>query len=104
MDNDLKEKLDNFIDDFLNVPEVKQYLLIKKEIETSEEIKRLNKEVSLAQKEMALSLGTPTYEDNKKKYEEAKALYDNHPLIVNYSILEEEVSYLINEIKNKLSN
>ena len=104
MDNDLKEKLDNFIDDFLNVPEVKQYLLIKKEIETSEEIKRLNKEVSLAQKEMALSLGTPAYEDNKKKYEEAKAIYDNHPLIVNYSILEEEVSYLINEIKNKLSN
>jgi cell fate (sporulation/competence/biofilm development) regulator YlbF (YheA/YmcA/DUF963 family) len=104
MDNDLKEKLDNFIDDFLNVPEVKQYLLIKKEIETSEEIKRLNKDVSLAQKEMALSLGTPTHEDNKKKYEEAKAIYDNHPLIVNYSILEEEVSYLINEIKNKLSN
>lgn len=104
MNKDLKEKLDRFIEDFLDVPEVKQYLLIKKEIETSEELKELNKKLSLSQKDMALSMGTSSYEENKKRYEEIKNLYDNHPLIVNYYCLEEEVSYLLNELKNKLHN
>ena len=28
--------------------------------------------------------------------------YDNHPLIVNYYVLKDEVAYLLNELKDKL--
>ena len=41
MNSELKNKLDEFIDDFLQVKEVKQYLLLKKEILESNEIKEL---------------------------------------------------------------
>ena len=41
MNSELKEKLDEFIKDFLEVKEVKQYLLLKEEIVNSQELKDL---------------------------------------------------------------
>lgn len=102
MNNELKTKIDEFIDSFLEVKEVKQYLLLKKEILNSNEIKELEDALRKAQKDMALSLGTSSYESNKNNYIELKQKYDNHPLIVNYNVMQEEVSYLLNELKNKL--
>jgi hypothetical protein len=37
MNKELQDKLDEFIKDFLNQSEVKQYFLLKKELETSKE-------------------------------------------------------------------
>ena len=68
MNNDLKNKLDQFIDEFLEVKEVKQYLLLKEEILSSDEIKELEKNLKQAQKDVALSLGKPNYEENKQRY------------------------------------
>jgi len=102
MDNQLKEKLDEFIASFLEVKEVKQYLLLKKQIEESEEIKELETNIKLYQKQTALSLGTSEYAMNKAKYLSYKNEYDNHPLIVNYNVLLEEVEYLLKELEIKL--
>ncbi len=102
MTNETKSYLDNFIKEFLEVKEVKQYLLLKKQIEDSLEIKSLQDKVKYSQKDMALSLGTSKYEENKKKYLDAKEELDNHPLIVNFNSIQEEVNYLLEELKNKL--
>ena len=51
---------------------------------------------------MALSLGTSSYNENKKIYLELKDRYDRHPLIVNFNVMQEEVSYLLAELKNRL--
>ena len=53
---------------------------------------------------MALSLGTSTYEENKKKYLSLKEKYENHPLVINFNVMQEEVSYLLKTIENKLKN
>ena len=102
MNSELKEKLDEFIKDFLEVKEVKQYLLLKEEIVNSQELKDLQLKLKKSQKEMALSLGTSTYEQNKSKYLELKNKYENHPLVVNFNVMQEEVGYLLKNLENKL--
>lgn len=102
MNKELKEKLDKFIKEFLEVKEVKQYLLLKDELINSLEIKTLQEELKVSQKNMALSLGTSYYEENKKKYLMIKDKYENHPLIVNFNVMQEEVSYLLKTLENKL--
>lgn len=102
MNSELKEKLDEFIKDFLEVKEVKQYLLLKEEIVNSQELKDLQLKLKKSQKEMALSLGTSSYEQNKSKYLELKNKYENHPLVVNFNVMQEEVGYLLKNLENKL--
>ena len=41
-------------------------------------------------------------EENKKKYLMIKDKYENHPLIVNFNVMQEEVSYLLKTLENKL--
>ena len=98
MDNELKEYLDSFIEKFLSQKEVKQYLSLKNEIENSIEIKELSNEVSKAQKSLALSLGTASYSNKKREYELIKSKYDSHPLIMNYNVIKEEISSLVDEL------
>ena len=102
MNSELKEKLDEFIKDFLEVKEVKQYLLLKEEIVNSQELKDLQLKLKKSQKKMALSLGTSSYKQNKSKYLELKNKYENHPLVVNFNVMQEEVSYLLKTLENKL--
>lgn len=104
MNSELKVKLDEFINDFLEVKEVKQYLLLKEEIVNSQELKDLQLKLKQSQKNMALSLGTSTYEENKKKYLILKDKYEKHPLVVNFNVMQEEVSYLLKTLENKLKN
>lgn len=103
MDKEVRDRLDQFINDFLNVKEVKQFLLIKEEISHSEELTLLKEKLKLSQKDMALSIGKKDYNEKKDNYFQTKKEYENHPLIVNYNVLLDEVNYLLNELKNKLS-
>ena len=98
MNNELKEYLDSFIEKFLSLKEVKQYLSLKSEIENSNEIKELSSQVAKAQKDLALSLGKSSYQDKKKEYEQIKLAYDTHPLITNFNVIKEEISSLVNEL------
>lgn len=103
MDKEVRDRLDQFINDFLNVKEVKQFLLIKEEISHSEELTLLKEKLKLSQKDMALSIGKKDYNEKKDNYFQTKKEYENHPLIVNYNVLLDEVNYLLTELKNKLS-
>lgn len=98
MNNELKEYLDSFIEKFLSLKEVKQYLSLKSEIENSNEIKELSSQVAKAQKDLALSLGKSSYQDKKKEYGQVKLTYDTHPLITNFNVIKEEISSLVNEL------
>ena len=89
MNKEIQDKLDEFITSFLEVKEVKQFLILKDEVKRS-------------QKDMALSLGTSLYKEKKAYYLSKKREYESHPLIVNYEMLKEEVDYLLNELVNKL--
>ena len=102
MNKEIQDKLDEFITSFLEVKEVKQFLILKDELASSKEIEVLNDEVRRSQKDMALSLGTSLYKEKKAYYLSKKREYESHPLIVNYEMLKEEVDYLINELVNKL--
>ena len=50
-----------------------------------------------------MSLGKSNYEENKNRYFSLKKAYDEHPLIVNFNVMQEEVSYLLKTLENKLS-
>lgn len=86
LSQELKKELDN-------LPLFQEYKALKKEIDESSEIKSLKKEIVRAKNENRL-------DDHKMLLEK----YNNHPLIVNFNIIEEEVkNYLkqISEILNK---
>jgi cell fate (sporulation/competence/biofilm development) regulator YmcA (YheA/YmcA/DUF963 family) len=103
MDKELQNYLDQFIENFLNVKEVKQYLFLKEEITHSEELITLENEVKKAQKEMALSINKPEYQEKKNQYFALKEKYDQHPLIVNYYVEQKEVMYLLDELQASLA-
>ena len=102
MNKEIQERLDEFINSFLEEREVKQFLLLKDELSKSKEIEMLKEEVKTSQKEMALSMGTNLYQKKKDYYLAKKREYENHPLVVNYNTLKEEVDYLINELVDKI--
>ena len=56
MNDDLKDALDKYIDTFLNQEEVKQYFVLEKEIENSQEINILRENLKNSQKALALSI------------------------------------------------
>ena len=102
MNKNLQAQLDEFIASFLEEPSVKQYLLLKRDLADDEELASLNRSLTKAKKELALSFGTNDYEDKKKRYLEIKEKVDNHPLTLNYEVMKEEVEYLLQELKNTL--
>ena len=102
MDKYLQERIDSFINDFLSLKEVKQYLLLKEEINSSLEIKSLVEKLNASKKDLALSLGTTSYEDRNKEYHLLQEQYDFHPLIMNFNVVKEEVGFLLDEIQRKL--
>ena len=68
MNKEIQDKLDEFITSFLEVKEVKQFLILKDELASSKEIEVLKDEVRRSQKDMALSLGTSLYKEKKAYY------------------------------------
>ncbi len=83
---ELKSELDK-------LPLFQEYKVLKNEMDSSLELKELKKEIVRAKNENRL-------DDHKRLLQE----YDNHPLVSNFNIIEEEVkNYLkqISEILNK---
>jgi len=86
LSQELKDELDK-------LPLFQEYKILKKELDESSEIKTLKKEIVRAKNENRI-------DDHKALLKE----YDNHPLVVNFNTIEEEVkNYLkqISEILNK---
>lgn len=102
MESSLQEYLDQFIKKVLDQEEVKQYLLLKEEINSSSEINSLQDKIKVAKKELALSFGTKEQQVKKENFLALQNEYDNHPLIVNFNVVKEEVSYLLSKIEDSL--
>ncbi len=102
MDDELKKRIDHFIEDFMAQKEIKQYLLLKEEIIKSEEIKEINQRLVASKKQLAKSFGTANYQKNKDDYLKIQSEYDQHPLIVNYNVAKDVVTEILEEISGYL--
>lgn len=103
MNDETKNKLDEFIELFLNQKVVVQYLNLKKEIEHSQTISSLTKELKQAQKDMALAIGNKDeHELKKQRYLELKKNLDTDPLMVNFEFVKNEMHELLLELTNAL--
>ena len=102
MDDELKKRIDHFIEDFMAQKEIKQYLILKEEISKSEEIKELNQKLVDSKKKLARSFGTSDYQKNKDYYLQVQNEYDQHPLIVNFNVSKAVVNEILEEISGYL--
>lgn len=83
---ELSKKLKSEID---NLPEMKEYLKLKKLIENDDELAKMRLDIARLA--------------NEKKYEERDNLlqiYNSHPLVNNFYLAEEEIKSLLQSIKN----
>lgn len=82
----LKNELDN-------LPEIKEFMQLKKLVEDDEELKKMRLEIARLQNE-----------GKKEEHDNLLKRYYAHPLVNNYLIVREEVSQLLRQIKNTLSD
>jgi len=95
MDN-IEEKLGLLKREIMDRPCVKEYLQLRAQIEQNEELSSLRDEIRSAQRQLSLSMGDAAkHAANKGKYIQLQAKYDNHPLIVNFASVKEDVDELL---------
>lgn len=102
MNKELKTKIDDFIQGFLELDSVKLYFKLKDEIKNSNEINKLQNDIIKAKKQLALSFGTSNYDENKIRYEKLTNEYYSHPLIMNFEVVKEEINSLLLMIEKYL--
>ena len=78
-------------EEILQIPEVKQYLLLLEEIEKNEEIKNLKNEICRLEK-----LG------KKEEKNNLLSIFNSHPLIVNFESSKKEVIPILEQIKQHI--
>jgi len=74
-------------EEILKEPLIVEYLRVKNLLDSDVEINSLKKEIALAK----------THNDNKLHHD-LLTRYNNHPLVVNYNVLKEEVNDFLLEI------
>lgn len=102
MNDEIKKAIDNFLEEFKNLPVVKNYISLKKMMKIDSDFLKLKNDLKESQKVLALSINTPSYQDNKIIFEKLKEKYENHPYIINYNVYEEEIRHLLKEIEINL--
>lgn len=84
-------------------PLVEEYFSLKKQIENNKQLAVLEREIAIHEKEMTKNMDNDEiYFKEKEIYESLKSKYDNDLLIINYSHIVEELSSLLNEVKEVL--
>lgn len=105
MNKDLQDVLDKYIDTFLNQEEVKQYFILEKEIENSQEIINLRENLKNCQKALALSINDKVkHEEYLIKYNLAKDAFDNNPIVNNYNIIKEDIYNKLKDLQDKIND
>ena len=89
----------------LDQEEVKSYQKYEAAIEEHEEIAKAEEELKAMQKQMVLNKAK-NIDDQEliDRYKQKKALFDEHPLVVNYRNLKEEVDDLLLEVETMINN
>lgn len=104
MNNEIKELIDAYIDEFLKQDIVKKYFALEKTINESEYLSNLQNEMKKAQKELALSINDGSYQSKKEKFLKLQDAFYNDPHVVNYHLLQDEIYKKICELKTKINN
>ena len=100
---DLEKKLQEVHSILFDEPLVKEYLSLKKQIESSEYLSSLQKEIIIHEKEMTKNVNDDDiYFKEKEIYEDLKSKFDNDPLVINFKNVSEELLDILNEVKQVL--
>ena len=81
-------------------------LEVVKEYQKYEKLKQLEKELKVLQKKI---VNQKSKQDDRvtktiQEYQEKKAYYENHPLVVNYLYLQNEVNEILQTINQQMNN
>ncbi len=105
MNKELENVLKEVKTALLNEEVVKEYFFLKEQIEQDEELLNLKKEINILQKKLCQKVKDKAKdEDLKKTYASLKEKYDNHPLIMNFSKVSQEVNDILKTIKDILES
>lgn len=85
---------------------VQEYQKYEKLVLNDEKLKQLEKELKVLQKKIANQKAKQDDRVTKtiQEYQEKKAYYENHPLVVNYLYLQNEVNEILQTINQQMNN
>lgn len=100
---ELAQKLNQEI---LDLEVVQEYQKYEKLVLNDEKLKQLEKELKVLQKKI---VNQKAKQDDDvlttiEEYQEKKAYYENHPLVVNYLYLQNEVNEILQTINQQINN
>lgn len=100
---ELAQKLNQEI---LGLEVVQEYQKYEKLVLNDEELKQLEKELKVLQKKIVNQKAKQDDRVTKtiQEYQEKKAYYENHPLVVNYLYLQNEVNEILQTINQQMNN
>ena len=85
---------------------VQEYQKYEKLVLNDEKLKQLEKELTVLQKKIVNQKAKPDDRVTKtiQEYQEKKAYYENHPVVVNYLYLQNEVNEILQTINQQMNN
>ena len=85
---------------------VQEYQKYEKLVLNDEKLKQLEKELKVLQKKIVNQKAKQDDRVTKtiQEYQEKKAYYENHPVVVNYLYLQNEVNEILQKINQKMNN
>ncbi|MCH5171329.1 MAG: YlbF family regulator [Erysipelotrichales bacterium] len=94
-------QLEKLKDKLFDQESVKTYFSLKSQIEQSTELNELRNKIRYYAQEMTKNMDDDeTYFKNKELYERVLSEYNEHPLVVDYNVVAEEVNNLLKQLKN----
>lgn len=100
---ELAQKLNQEI---LDLEVVQEYQKYEKLVLNDEKLKQLEKELKVLQKRIVNQKAKQDDDvlNTIEEYQEKKAYYENHPLVVNYLYLQNEVNEILQTINQQINN
>ena len=100
---ELAQKLNQEI---LGLEVVQEYQKYEKLVLNDEKLKQLEKELKVLQKKIVNQKARQDDDVTKtiQEYQEKKEYYENHPLVVNYLYLQNEVIEILQTINQQINN
>ena len=85
---------------------VQEYQKYEKLVLNDEKLKQLEKELKVLQKKFVKQKAKQDDRVTKtiQEYQEKKAYYENHPVVVNYLYLQNEVNEILQTINQQMNN
>lgn len=92
--------------EILDLEVVQEYQKYEKLVLNDEKLKQLEKELKVLQKKIVNQKAKQDDHVTKtiQEYQEKKAYYENHPLVVNYLYLQNEVNEILQTINQQINN